>query len=168
MATIDLNERAKEIVGNIVNPYGAIKVETRGEFDATACLAAVLDKLTSAFAAKFDKTDHPSYPNVLSEEIFLVEAYIALLHFSATQGFILENMKVVGKNRSSMSAQIVDIANTLSKIGKVNQAISDHSLASRALNQILNYADRNDYDIERLYQMILQSQIGSETTRLAS
>lgn len=168
MAGIDLNERAKEVSIAFQNPYGLVKTELKGEIDLFACIASVIDKITSAYAMKFEKAEHPLYPGILKDEILLVEAYIALLHMSHAQGLILENMKVVGKNRINQSAQIVDMVNTLSKIGKLNQAISDHSLASRALNQLLVYADRNDYSIENVYQIMLAKQSNVDPMRLAS
>lgn len=168
MALLDLNERAKEIATIFTNPYGLVKTETRGETDLAACLAVIMEKITSAYVSKYEKAEHPTYPGTLKDEVFLTEGYIALLHLCATQGFILENMKVVGKNRNNISSQIVDIINTLSKIGKLNQAISDHSLASRTINQILVYAERNDYDIERLYQSMREKMTGANITKLAS
>jgi hypothetical protein len=170
MPSIDLNARAKEIVNLFPSLYGKVKLDDRGEPDMAAYVATLISKLGAGFAAKYAKQGHPQWPGHLEDEILITEAYITLLHFSGTFDLILDNKKIAGKNRSTVAGQLVDLVNTLSKLGKNSMAISDHTLASSGLNQLLIYADRNNYEIEDVYQkMVARLTEGQATeTRMAS
>lgn len=165
MPAIDLNARSQEILVNFPAPHGRIKLDDRGEPDMAAYLAAIMSKLTAGYAAKYAKQKHSDWAEHLEDEILITEAYIGLLHFAGTFNLILDNKKIAGKNRGTIGGQIVDLVNTMSKIGKNNAVISDHSLTASALNQLLVYADRNSYEVEDVYQKMLaavQSQTNGE------
>lgn len=170
MPSIDLNARAKEIVTLFPSLYGKVKLDDRGEPDMAAYVATLIAKLGAGFSAKYAKQANALWEGHLEDEILITEAYIILLHFSGTFDLILDNKKVAGKNRSTVAGQMVDLVNTLSKLGKNNQAISDHTLAASALNQLLIYADRNNYEIEDVYQKMVARLTGGQATetRMAS
>jgi hypothetical protein len=170
MPSIDLNARAKEIFNLFPSLYGKVKLDDRGEPDMAAYVVSLIAKLGAGFNAKYAKQAHPLWEGHLEDEILITEAYIILLHMSASFDLILDNKKIVGKNRNTVAGQLMDMVNTLSKLGKASLTISDHSLASSALNQLLTYADRNSYEIDDVYQKMVARLTAGETTesRLAS
>jgi hypothetical protein len=85
----------------------------------------------------------------------VTEAYILALNFAGAFALIIDNKKMSAKKGNTVAANVLDIINTLSKVGKASAVISDHALVSSALNQIVLYADRNSLEIEEVYQIKL-------------
>jgi hypothetical protein len=111
---------------------------------------------------------HHKYTDRRADEVYLTEAYILALNFVGVFNLIIDNKKLASKKGNTVAANVLDIINTLSKVGKANAAISDHSLLSSALNQIVLYADRNSLEIEEVYQLKLAEFGGSQQLALAS
>jgi hypothetical protein len=105
MPSIDLNARAKEIVTLFPSLYGKVKLDDRGEPDMAAYVVSLISKLGAGFSAKYAKQPHALYKDHLEDEVLITEAYIILLHLSATFDLILDNKKIVGKNRSTVAGR---------------------------------------------------------------
>jgi hypothetical protein len=170
MASINLHERSQEVFATFgaAQPYGKIKLEHGGEPDQAAHLVPIIEKLSLSFAAKYSKEMHHKYTDRRADEVYLTEAYILALNFVGVFNLIIDNKKLASKKGNTVAANVLDIINTLSKVGKANAAISDHSLLSSALNQIVLYADRNSLEIEEVYQLKLAEFGGSQQLALAS
>lgn len=168
MASINLFDRAQEVFTVFDNHlYGKIARENKstGEPDMAAHIVPIIDKLSAAFTAKYAKEIHSDFARP-ADEVYLTEAYILALNFAGVFNLIIDNKKLPAKKGTTIGATILDIINTLSKIGKASATISDHSLISSAINQIVNYADRNSYEIEEVYQIKL-SKLRGEAAPLA-
>lgn len=165
MASINLHDRSQEVFATFgaANLYGKIKLENNvGELDMAAHLMPIVEKLSLAFAAKYSKEMHSKYTDRKADEVYATEAYILALNFAGAFGLIIDNKKLPAKKGNTVAANVLDIINTLSKVGKANAAISDHSLVSSAINQIVLYADRNSLEIEEVYQIKLAEVRGDE------
>lgn len=149
---MNLNERSKEISAAFPNFHANLATEHQGQPDTSSFIMALATKLTGAYASKQLKEKHNELPKRTAEEVALTEAYILALVFADKFGLILDSKKVATKKGVTTAAQIIDILSTLTKVGKANGVLSDHTLISSVINQILHYANRNHLDIEGVYE----------------